>query len=44
MTEYNAPAITRIGTLHELTLQNKDFTGNDGIVLIPNIQLGDVSV
>lgn len=40
--EYEAPAMAEIGTLHELTLLNKDFTGIDGIVLQPgNIPLGN---
>jgi hypothetical protein len=44
MTErlYEAPSIVEIGTLHELTLANKDFTGSDGVNLIipPNNPLG----
>lgn len=44
MTEhpYEAPSIVEIGTLHELTLQSKDFTGSDGIDLL-GIPLGPAS-
>jgi hypothetical protein len=40
---YEAPEISEIGTLHELTLTVKDFTGVDGTILQPNTPLGDVS-
>lgn len=40
---YEAPSMTPIGTLHELTLQTKDFSGSDGISLIPNTPLGPTS-
>jgi hypothetical protein len=44
---YEAPSIVEIGTLQELTLQNKDTTGLDGISLIipgnPPVPLGPVS-
>ena len=39
--DYKSPEITDLGKLEDLTLQFKDLTGNDGIVLIPsNQQLG----
>lgn len=44
-TPYEAPAITPIGSLHSMTLQNKFFGSADGIVLsIPgaNIDIGNV--
>jgi hypothetical protein len=28
---YEAPSIVVVGTLHELTLQDKDFVGDDGL-------------
>jgi hypothetical protein len=28
---YEAPQLVEIGTLHELTLQDKDFGGDDGL-------------
>jgi hypothetical protein len=41
--EYEAPALTEIGALHELTLQDtKDRTGSDGEIF-QNEPLGDVS-
>jgi hypothetical protein len=42
-SDYAAPALTEIGTLHDLTLQNtKDLTGSDGEVF-QNQGLGPVS-
>ncbi|CCG01339.1 hypothetical protein [Blastococcus saxobsidens] len=46
--DYTPPTIAEIGSLHELTLQAKDFTGVDGIVLqpdpnAPGVPLGPVS-
>jgi hypothetical protein len=32
-TEYEAPSIETIGTLHELTLQDKEFGPSDGFTL-----------
>lgn len=40
---YEAPTMASIGTLHELTLQFKDFGSSDGIILVPNVPIGDVS-
>ncbi|TQN37947.1 hypothetical protein FHU33_4620 [Blastococcus colisei] len=34
MENYEAPQIVEIGSLHELTLQDKDFSGNDGFTLM----------
>lgn len=28
---YEAPQLVEIGSLHELTLQDKDLSGNDGL-------------
>lgn len=41
---YDAPQLVELGSLHEHTLTLKDFTGDDGIILVPpGITLGDVS-
>lgn len=43
---YESPAITPIGSLHSMTLLNKDLTGVDGVNLIIgpiSIALGPIS-
>ena len=43
MTEngYESPAITTIGSLHDMTLQYKNFGAADGIILaIPGVGTG----
>ncbi len=46
-TPYEAPAITALGSLHDMTLQFKEFGSADGVVLaipgVGNIDIGDVS-
>jgi len=34
-TEYEAPKITEIGSLHEITLQNKFLNAADGVTFGP---------
>ncbi|MEA2828064.1 MAG: hypothetical protein QOG43_2503 [Actinomycetota bacterium] len=45
--DYEAPALTEIGSLQELTLQFKKFGGSDGIFLVipnnPPIPLSNLS-
>lgn len=42
---YSAPAITTIGSLHDMTLQFKSFGAADGVILVipgvGNIAIGD---
>jgi len=43
---YESPAITPIGSLHSMTLLNKDLTGVDGVNLIIGpitVPLGPIS-
>lgn len=46
-TSYTAPTITPLGSLHDMTLQVKEFGSSDGIVLaipgVGNIPVGNVS-
>ena len=44
-TAYEAPAITEIGSLHDMTLQFKSFGAADGVILVipgvGNIAIGE---
>ena len=44
---YESPRITALGSLHDMTLQFKEFGSADGVVLsipgVGNIDIGDVS-
>lgn len=42
MDNYEAPEIVEIGSLHELTLQDKDSGGNDGFTFLGQI-IGNAS-
>jgi len=43
MTEdYRPPQLTELGTLHELTLQDKDTSGNDGFTFMGQV-IGNAS-
>lgn len=39
---YEAPQLVEIGSLHELTLQDKDSTGNDGFTFLGQV-IGNAS-
>ena len=42
-TTYESPAITTIGSLHDMTLQFKTFGSADGVILvIPGIGSGPI--
>lgn len=41
--QYEAPSVTELGSLSELTLQDKDFTGDDGLTL-QGVVIGDSSL
>jgi hypothetical protein len=40
--EYTRPSIVELGTVAELTLQDKDFSGDDGFTLMGQT-IGDAS-
>ena len=42
MEKYEAPEVVEIGSLHELTLQDKDATGNDGFTFLGQV-IGNAS-
>lgn len=42
MDTYESPQIVEIGSLHELTLQDKDSSGNDGFTFLGQV-IGNAS-
>lgn len=42
MRKYVAPELSEIGSLHDLTLQDKDFGGDDGFTLL-GVIIGNAS-